>query len=173
MSEIAPPEKLAEFTRRVIAEMHSEWDAPHQFMTLHWDGTEITAGTLACITPDVPPADYQNVMMRIALEELTGRPCRPCAYLLQIEAYTTTVTADATAAERAQAYADHAAETIHLRGDAREVAVAYCADVTGQLWMALKDRAVPGVVEERFQPETADHLCRALKAVAMATGWLH
>lgn len=153
-----PNEVLAAETRRLVADLHTEWDAPHQFVTLHWDGQTISYGTVACIMADLHPTRYPQVMARMVLEQTQRRHLPPmCACALQIECFGVTEPGpDASAAERAQYQRDRVGRTFHQRPDAVESAVAWCADPYGFLWSAAKTRRDPTkIVESFYQPGQA------------------
>ena len=59
---------------RAAIEAHTEWDAPHAFVTLHWDGANLTTPAYACIMAGIKPADYPKMMAGMALEELAKTP---------------------------------------------------------------------------------------------------
>lgn len=152
----APRTALADATRR-ITEEHTDWDSPHQFITLHWDGKQISHGTFAVITPDVHPTIYPSVMAKIAREELEGeRRDSVYAYALQIEGWgVVEPKPDASLDERVQFEADRLGRKFATRPDAVEIATTWCADVHGRAWAATKRRTHPGLVEEEFwAPDT-------------------
>jgi hypothetical protein len=174
MPGIAPRELLAAETRKAI-EDHSKWDSPHAFITLHWDGEKLACRTYAMIMPDVAPADYPRLMMKMAREEHERDPDEPaCAYLLQIEAFGVTEPGpQATEAERIQYNADRLGRTFHQRDDAIESAIAWYADVHGRVWFAAKRRSDPDKISESFYPPgkaLRGSFVNGLLAVAYATG---
>ena len=171
-----PREVFADFTRQTI-EAHDEWDSPHCFITLHWDGEQVSVGTYASIMLDINPADYPAYMISLAREEHEKNPDDPAyAYLLQAEFFGATEPGpDASEAERAQFQRDRLGRTFHQRDDAEEIATAWCADVHGRLWAATKRRSQPGVVHETFYaPGKAPggQMIRGLLAVAYSTGMM-
>ena len=175
MSAVAPRDALAAATRRVI-EDHAEWDSPHSFQTLHWDGEKIRTQTYCCIMPDVDPLQYTDLMSKSAREQVEKDPDDPaCAYLLQIECFGVTEPGpDATEAEKLQYHADRIGRTFHKRDDAVESAVAWCADVHGRVWTAAKVRGRDGITEKFYAPgrSPGGHMIRGLLSVAYATGML-
>lgn len=144
-------EVFAAETRRAI-EQHDEWDSPHAFVTLRWDGARVTAGTYACIMPDIHPNDYPAYMIKLARQDWERDPENPAyAYLLQIEAFGVAEPGpEASADELAQYHQDRLGRTFHQRADAEELATAWCADIHGRLWAATKRRSKPGEISERF-----------------------
>ena len=169
---MAPPRDVFSAVTRKAIEDHGEWDSLHHFQTLHWDGEKLTCGTFAAIDPGIDPPDYPALMARIAARRQEEHPEDPAyAYLLQIEGFG--VIAGASAAEREQFDRDRIGRTFHQRADAVESAMAYCADVHGRLWYAVKTRSEPGVVVEHFCPPgktPGGQMIRGLLAVAYATG---
>jgi hypothetical protein len=173
---IPPRDIFAAEARRAI-EMHDEWDSPHCFVTLHWDGQKLSAGTYACIMPDINPADYPEHMIRLAREDYERDPDNAAyAYLLQAEFFGASEPGpDASAEERAQYQRDRLGRTFHQRADAEEVATAWCADVHGRLWAATKRRSKPGEIHEQFYaPGKAPggQMIRGLLTVAYGTGMM-
>lgn len=173
---IPPRDIFAAETRRTI-EMHDEWDSPHCFVTLHWDGEKVSAGTYACIMPDIHPDEYPEIMIKAAAKEYEQRPDDPAyAYLLQIEAFGVVQPGpDASAAELAQFHNDRFDRTFHKRPDAVEIATAYCADVHGRVWAATKRRSKPSEINEEFYaPGKAPggQMMKGLLTVAYGTGMM-
>jgi hypothetical protein len=172
---LLPREVFAAEARRIIEE-HSEWDAPHAFITFRQDDAKLVAGTYTCIMPDINPADYPQMMAGIARKELDEHPdWEPVAYLLQIEAYGVIEPGkDASAEERMRFQADRLGRTFHQRADVYEVACAYLADVHGRLWTAGKRRDHEGEISENFYPpgprQPGGQMVKGLLAVAQATG---
>jgi hypothetical protein len=177
MSTLPAREVFAAFTRRTI-EIHGEWDSLHCFMTLRAKDGELTPGTYAAIDPAVSPPDYPDLMARIAQEELEKEPAEPaCAYLLQIEAFGVTEPGkNATEAEVEEFNRARLGRTFHQLPQAREQAIAYCADIHGRLWSAAKvrGREADGISEHFYQPGRGlgGQMIRGLLAVAYATGEL-
>lgn len=163
---------------RHAIERHDEWDSPHSFETLHWDGEKLTTMTYACIMTDV--TDYAKVMIGLAKEEIGKHPDDPAyGYLLQTESHRATKPGpEASAAEREQYDRDLRERTFHKRPDAVEVCSAWVADIHGRLWFAEKERDNPGHVREVFYrpgatlPAFGGPVIDALLAVAQATGVL-
>jgi hypothetical protein len=172
---VTPPrEVFADITRKTI-EDHDEWDSPHCFMTLHWDGERLTTGTYACIIPGIDPGDYPALMRKAAADRQQEHPDDPaCAYLLQIEAFGVIYPGpDAGETEREQFDRDRIARTFHKRPDAIESAIAWCADIHGRTWTAAQRRSEPGVIHEHFYApgrSPGGWMLRGLLAVAYATG---
>jgi hypothetical protein len=150
---IPPRSAFAGYARQVL-EDHDEWDSPHAFMTLHWDGEKLTCGAYVCIMPDVHPDRYPAMMLETARESLRQNPgSPPYGYLLQCEAFAAAEPGpDATDGERRLWEADRVGRTLHERPDAVESAVVYCADIHGRLWTAVKPRKDPGAISESFYP---------------------
>lgn len=172
----APKEPFAAAARAAI-EAHTEWDAPHAFVTLHWDGASLATRTYACIMADINPADYPKMMAGMALEELSKDPADPAyAYLLQAEFFGVTEPGpDATEADREQFDRDRLGRTFHQRPDAIECATAWVADVHGRVWNAGHTRKDPGLISEKFYPPgraPSGHFVQGLLAVAYTTGVL-
>lgn len=172
----APPRDVFAAAARLAIERHDEWDAPHAFETLHWDGAKLTTMTYACIMQDMPPARYPQVMAGLAREELEKHPVDPAyGYLLQVESFGVSEPGPgASEAEREQYERDRIGRTFHERPDAVEVCQSWAVDVHGRLWAATKRRGdESGYIHEVFyQPGRAPggHLIRALLDVAYATG---
>lgn len=148
--------------------------APHQFVTLHWDGERLTPGTLAMITPDIHPTSYPALIAKIAKDELDGeRGDTVYAYALQIEGWSVVAPgAEASEAERQAFDADRIGRTFHQRPDATEIATTWCADVHGRTWSAVKRRTQPDDVEVTFWApgKASGQLVTGLLAIAQATG---
>lgn len=149
---MTPPKEVFAAAARKAIEDHGEWDSLHCFMTLHWDGEKLSAGTYAAIDPGIDPPDYPKVMAGIAAERRREHPGNPAyAYLLQIEAFGVVEPGpDAGEAERERYDRDRIGRTFHQRPDAVESAIAWCADVHGRVWSAAKRRSEPGVIHEHF-----------------------
>jgi hypothetical protein len=149
----APPnEVLARETRRLVEDMHDEWDAPSQFVTLHWNGAKISYGVVACLMLDIHPTQLPRIMAELVSKQARRRDLPPmCACIIQSEVHGVTEPGpDASVAERLAYDRDRAGRTFHQRPDAVEAAVAYCADTYGFLWSALKTREDPGTIVEQF-----------------------
>lgn len=171
----APPRDVFAAITRKVVEDHDEWDSPHSFLTLHWDGEKLSVRTFVCIMPDVDPVKYPALMMKAAREELEKDPDDPAyGYLIQGEFFGTTEPgADASEEERDQFRRDRLGRTFHQRPDATEACIAWAADIHGRLWSAAKTRTDPGHIHEVFyQPGRAPHgqMIDGLIAVAYATG---
>jgi hypothetical protein len=116
-----PPRDAFAATVRRALDMHDEWDAPHSFETLHWDGTKLTTMTYACIMTDIKPSDYPAYMMALAREELEKHPEDPAyGYLLQAEGHRVTEPGpEASAAEREQFQRDRREREVLAAGHLR------------------------------------------------------
>ena len=174
-----PPRDVFAAAARKAIEDHNEWDSPHAFVTLHWDGENLTGRTYACIMPDIHPADYPAYMIKLAREDYEKDPDDAAyAYLLQIEAFGVAEPGPgASDAERAQHLADRLGRTFHQRDDAVEMATAWCADIHGRLWEATKRRTQPNVITEHFYPpntpnQPGGQMIRGLLSVAYSTGMM-
>lgn len=166
-----PNEVLAAETRRLVTDLHDEWDAPHQFVTLRWDGERISYGVVACLMLDIHPAQYPQIMAGFVREQSRRRDLPPmCACAVQVESHGVTEPGpDASVAERLAYDRDRVGRTFHQRPDAIESADAWCADSYGFLWSAAKRRDDPRTIIERFyKPGTAPggHLIAAVLAAA-------
>jgi|SRR5580704_2633459 hypothetical protein len=162
---------------RAAIERHDEWDAMHEFVTLHWDGEHLSYGTVGIIDPAFHPTQYGKLMARLAAEQIGREPGKPpYAYLLQIEGFgVPEPPPSATDEERAQFNRDRIGRTFHQRADAHEFAQAWCADIHGRLWSATKRRDRPDDIQVKFyRPGAAPsgQMIEALLAVAAATGSL-
>ena len=140
---------FAAITRYTVEE-HREWDSPHSFLTLRWDGDSLSCRTWVCIMPDVDPVKYPAVMMGAVREELEKYPDDPAyGYLLQGEFFGT------------------------QEPDAAEACIAWAVDIHGRLWSAAKTRTNPDRIQEAFyQPGRAPRgqMIQGLLTVAYATG---
>jgi hypothetical protein len=171
-----PPRDAFAAAARLAIERHDEWDAPHAFETLHWDGEKLRTMTYLCIMNDVDPPKYPALMARAALEELEKHPDDPAyGYLLQVESHGVSKPGpQASEAEREQYERDRLGRTFHKRPDAVEVCQVWAADVHGRLWSATKRRGdESGYIHEVFyQPGRAPGgtAIRGLLEVAYATG---
>lgn len=162
---------------RAAIERHDEWDAMHEFVTLHWDGEHLTCGTVGIIDLGFHPTQYGKLMASLAAKQISEEPGRPpYAYLLQIESFgVTKPSPSATDEERRQFDKDRRERTFHQRADAHEFAQAWCADIHGRLWSATKRRDRPDDIQVKFyRPGAAPsgQLIEALLFVAAATGSL-
>jgi hypothetical protein len=171
----APPRSAFAAITRDTVEEHREWDSPHSFLTLRWDGDSLSCRTWVCIMPDVDPVKYPAVMMGTVREELEKYPDDPAyGYLLQGEFFGTEEPgADASAADREQYERDRIGRTFQQRPDAAEACIAWAADIHGRLWSAAKTRTNPDRIQEAFyQPGRAPRgqMIRGLLTVAYATG---
>ena len=176
MMSVPPREALAAVTRQAI-EVHDEWESPHSFQTLHWDGREIATGTYMRIMPDIYHHQYPGLMAQAAYEQQRERPDDPpCAYLLQVEAFGTVEPGkDASEEERDRYQRARLGRTFHELPGAQEVCAAYCADVHGRLWSAVKRRGNPGEISEHFYPPHSPRqpgglVVNALLSIAYTTG---
>lgn len=173
MNERPSREAFAAMTRKIVAD-HDEWDSPHHFVTLHWEDGELRPGTWAMIMPDIHPAQYPELMAKLALEAHEKDPDRPAyGYLLQIESFGVTEPGPgASEEERDQFNRDRLGRNFHNRADAVEVAGAWCADIHGRLWAAARRRGDEEITERFYQPGRAPggQLIEGLLAVAYATG---
>jgi hypothetical protein len=172
-----PPRSVFAAAARKAIDAHDEWDAPHAFETLHWDGEKLTTLTYACIMPDMDPVSYPAVMTGLAREELEKHPGDPAyGYLLLAESFRVQSPGpEASAAEREQYDRDRAGRTFHERPDAVEVCTAWAADIHGRLWFAEKARYSDGIREEFYRPGSSapgGPVIRTLLAVAKTTGIL-
>ena len=172
----APPRSVfAAFTRKAI-EAHDEWDSPHCFMTVHWDGESLACHTYVCVMPDIDPVDYPALMIKAAREQLEKDPDDPpYGYLLQIEGHgVKEPEPGASEEERERFNKARLGRTFHQLPDAIEVATAYCADIHGRLWVAAKRRDKPGEISENFyapgNPKIGGQMVKGLLAVAYTTG---
>ena len=162
---------------RAAIERHDEWDAMHEFVTLHWDGEHLSYGTVGIIDPGIHPAQYGKLMAGLAAKQISAEPATlPYAYLLQIEGHgVLEPLPSASDEERAQFNRDRRERTFHKRADAYEFAQVWCADIHGRLWSATKRRDCPEDIQVRFyRPGAAPsgQLIEALISVAAATGSL-
>ncbi len=170
-----PPRDAFATAARLAIDRHDEWDAPHSFETLHWDGEKLRTMTYACIMTDIAPADYPKVMAGLAREELEKHPDDPAyGYLLQVESFGVSKPGPgASEAERERFERARLTRTFHEQPDAVEVCQVWAADVHGRLWAATQRRNDPGHVHERFYPPgraPRGIAIRALLDVAYATG---
>jgi len=173
MTGIPPRDAFAAAARKAIEE-HDEWDAPHRFETLHWDGQELSCRTYACIMPDIAPRDYLRLMAKLAREEVEKHPDEPAyAYLLQIEAFGLAEPGpDASGAEKERYRAARIGRTFHRHPERIETAIAWCADIHGRLWAAATRRGKDGISENFYPPGKAPGglMVGGLLACAYATG---
>jgi hypothetical protein len=178
-----PPRDVFAATVRRALDMHTEWDSPHSFETLHWDGEKLRTMTYACITTDIDAVKYPALMMGMAREELEKHPEDPAyGYLVQAEGHRVIEPGPgASAAEREQFRRDRLGRTFWKRPDAVEVCTVWAADIHGRLWFGEKARNQPGIREAFFGPGgTSAGAARrmggswpdALRAIAEATGIL-
>lgn len=163
---------------RAEVSRHDEWDSPHSFQTLHLDRGSLGCRTLACIMPDIAPADYPRLMVKLAAEQHERDPRDPaCGYLLQVESFGLEKPGPgASAAELAAFHAARRGRTFHEMPGAVETCTAWVADIHGRLWAATKTRDHPEHVQESFyRPGRAPggHLIAGLLAVAETAGIMY
>lgn len=144
---------LADLTRRILA-MHDDWDTPHSFYAITWDGTEPRIHTAAMIDPAIHPNMHPGLMVSIATDAIAADKGAPVvAFAFQFEAFSVMRPDDnAPAGEVERFEADRAQRRFHLRPDRVEQAMVLCADVTGRLWSATKTRGQDDEVRESFRP---------------------
>ncbi|GIH69475.1 hypothetical protein [Sphaerimonospora thailandensis] len=170
-----PGREVLAATVRQALDAH-EWDTLHEFRTLHWDGEQITTGTLAAIDPSVHPTDYPALMVKVARTavEQQQEVSTLHAFLLLFEAHAVMAPSDdASDDEQARFQRDRLERRFYQREDAVELATAYCADIHGRLWSATRRRDT-GAVEQHFYPTPegapGGAFVNALRAVAQAAG---
>ena len=172
---VAPREAFAKAAREAI-ECHDEWDSPHCFQALHWDGTDLSCRTYVCIMPDIHPEQYPALMAKAAREELEKHPDDPaCGYLLQIESFGLAEPGkDASEAEREAYERARITRTFSKHPDAVETVIAWAADIHGRLWSAGRIRGKDSISETFCPPGKAPggHMISGLLAVAYTTGTL-
>lgn len=158
---IPPREPFAAAVREAL-EDHTDWDSPHHFTTLHWDGERLTPYTVVVIMQDIDAAEYPAHMAAIAAEELREHPGDPAyAYLLQFEAFG-----------MPDGLGTHE-RPFREQPEAIECAVAYCADIHGRLWTAGQQRGESAIAVNFYPPGPRQPTGRAIHAlltVAEATG---
>lgn len=177
---LPPRDVFAAATRQAVEELHTDWDSPHSFQTLHWNGEKLHTGTYACVMPDINPDDYPALMIGIAREQQEKHPEDPAyAYLLQCESFGVTmpVREKMSVTEQMQFDADRLGRTFRKRPDAVESCTAWCADIHGRLWCASKVRSEPGHISESFYPsgqvKLGGQFIRGLLSVAYTTGMMY
>lgn len=175
---LPPRDVFAAAARRAVEELHTEWDSPHSFQILCWDGANLNCRTYACLMPDIDPPKYPAMMTGLAREDHEKHPGEPAyAYLLQIECFGVTAPLPgATKDEIVQYNVDRMGRTFHQRADAVESCTAWVADIHGRLWTASKTRDKPSQINEAFYPPgklpVGGQMINGLLAVAQATGTL-
>ncbi|MEV8636552.1 hypothetical protein AB0395_33385 [Streptosporangium sp. NPDC051023] len=157
---------------------HTAWDSLHEFRTLHWDGEQLTTGTLAAIAPSVPPDAYPGLMTDVAKGEILKQQEKSehtlHAFSLMFEAHAVMHdSAQATAEENARFQRDRLERRFHQREDAVEVLGVYLVDIHGRLWTGTKRRDT-GKVEQHYYPDPArtpigGSFIHGLRAVAANT----
>lgn len=147
-----PPQKvIAEFLcDQLLA--RTEWDAPHEFVSLVWDGSKLGYATMAMISTDVHPRDYPRHMARLGREAvLAWDPERPLiGFMLIVEAYEVVPPVEPTPEEAARLDRDRRERRFHERLDSVEIAMAMCAGLDGRLWSATKRRPNPDDIAMEF-----------------------
>ncbi|MEV4093826.1 hypothetical protein [Streptosporangium saharense] len=138
---------------------HTVWDSLHEFRTLHWDGEQLTTGTLAAIVPSVPPNAYPALMTDVArgeiLKQQEKRENTLHAFSLRFEAHAVMHDPDtATPEESAQYLRDRLERRFQQREDAVEILGVYLVDIHGRLWAGSKRRDT-GKVEQHYYPDPA------------------
>jgi hypothetical protein len=166
---------MADAARHAV-EQHNRWDGLHAFETLAWDGEKLGGGIYAAIDPGFEIGAYPKIMRNIAARQLIDCPDSPaCAYLLLMEAHSVELPADATPAQRRQHKEDMRNRVLDKRPDAREICIAYVADVWGRIWIARKYRDDDRRIMESFHrpgplPPGDFQVVKGLAGVARETG---
>ncbi|HMH89683.1 MAG TPA: hypothetical protein VK586_01230 [Streptosporangiaceae bacterium] len=163
---------------REAIERHDEWDVPHEFLTLHWDGSRVVPRLVAAILLDMPAPAIPGIMASMAAEQRDRGPGDlACGYLLRIEEFGVTLPAGGfpTAAERERFQADRRNRTFHQRPDAVEAATAWVAAPNGRLWSATHTRDDPSrIMESAYAPGLGrmpgGHFIVAILGVAASYG---
>lgn len=178
MSQVPPREPFAAACRKAVSD-HDTWDSPHQFVTFSWDGTGLRPNTVAMIMPDVHPDDYPAMLRKVVAEENAEPGPRAYAFLLQVEAHGVGEPPEDDDAEQAIFHVARRTRTFHRLPQAREICVAYMADVHGRVWTAAKERGREDepVSESFYGVLAADRpggqFIRALVSIGYAQGAAH
>jgi hypothetical protein len=166
---------------RALIDQHTDWDAMHTFVTLHWRDGGLHIGTYVAIDPGVEPRAYPALMISYAHEWAEAHPGDPAAgYGLQTESYGIDQPPGASAELRASIDAARATRSYRDLPGHYESADAIVTDIHGNLWSAAKIRG-RDTVEERhwpqgWSPDGENHIegqmPDALRTLGLATGWL-
>jgi hypothetical protein len=169
-----PPRQVMAAEARRIIELHDEWDRPHAFEILHWDGARVRCSTHMMILADVPARYYPRLMMEAVRKWHDEHPdYPPYAYLVQIEAFgVADPRADAGEEERRVFEEARRDRTFHEHPDRHETVNAWCADIHGRLWAAMRVRGSDEIHESYYAPGRAPGggLIRGVLACAAYTG---
>jgi hypothetical protein len=160
--------------------MHDTWDAPPQFISLHWDGEKVTWGDVAVIVgfhPDAYPALLTKKAGDAVLEQRQRGEQTLYAFAVISEGHSVLSPPPGASTEARRQYErDRRNRTFHERPDAVENVFVFCADIHGRVWSATEVRDAPGVINEAFYPPArtekalGGQLVNAIRAVAVATG---
>jgi hypothetical protein len=157
-------EDLARIARDAI-ERHDEWDSLHSMRIICRTGEDkVSVRTYVAIDPSYPPEMYPVMIEALARKSADeGEP--PYALLLQIEAYSATLSLE----ESAQRERGHGGP-LKDRPDARECAWAWVTDVHGNLWSAQKIRGTDGepdseIEEVAYEAGSKSHDGRFIRAM--------
>ncbi|GIH91984.1 hypothetical protein ACFFMN_33750 [Planobispora siamensis] len=146
---------LADYAARLL-DTRTDWDIPHEFHTLHWDGERLRTGTLTMIDPSVPPSAYPHLMASTSGKE-AAEQCKAgertlYGYALIVEAHSVKEPADPSPEEAARFTRDRIERRFHERPDAVEIAGVHLVDIHDRMWVATRERA-SGKVEHHFYPD--------------------
>ncbi|MBF6301204.1 hypothetical protein IU459_27200 [Nocardia amamiensis] len=130
---------------------HDEWDSPHYFTALAWDGTRVFATMVTVIDPGVRPQDYPPVLLEVMSKHLADRlrdkpgaaPVVAC--MLQVETFGLRTGPGGMIPEERAAL--HRGE-LHMLPHRTEAVIVMTADIAGRMWSAAKERGWDGGPDE-------------------------
>ncbi|MEW9530555.1 hypothetical protein [Microbispora sp. NPDC049125] len=162
-----------------------DWNGPHTFATVTWDGSDLGVHTWVSITTDVHPGQYPKVITRFSRDAVieanraraNGVEPNLYGYLLVAEFWRAPEPRwDAPAKAHRRWDADRRNRTFHARTDAVETRIAMFADIDGRAWMTELERRTRALRRHFFEgyldgPRTVGGpFLSVLAASARATG---
>ncbi|MEU4576055.1 hypothetical protein [Nonomuraea sp. NPDC023979] len=136
-----------------------QWDLPHLFVPLRWDGSRMSAGPAHQIEVTTRPNAYPDLLAGLASDDAheqarlarEGEEPTLYGYMLLQEMYSVEHSpATATPLEERRWKRDSAERRYHERPDARESCMVLAADIDGRYWQAIRFRHTPKQVRRMF-----------------------
>lgn len=154
MTNEVRPEAFAQVARDFLALHGDNWDALHIFAPLFPDGDGgLKTPVVSAIDPSFPPEMYPVIMLTQARAAIGHENQVPAGLVLQVEAYSSAVSRDASQEEKEQLERDGRNRAIRDRADAREICEVVAVDAEGGTWQAMKFRDTGEVTEDYFAPD--------------------
>jgi hypothetical protein len=156
-----PADEIERHIRAVLD--HDEWNAPHTFRALSWNGAYLGTPVLAVIDPAIDPPDYPRALNEVVARSLSRNAADHSsapivAYTLQIEAHGVELTP-----EQRAAVDRHALRTLP---EAIEQCFVMTADLAGRAWTASKRRDTGEVAIDGPDSTCTGHLADMVRSYA-------